>query len=270
MTILLLETATAVCSVALALDGEVLAELHSDQPNAHSSRLPLFVEQLFEQCHITPKQLDAVCVSSGPGSYTGLRIGVSSAKGFCYALSIPLLSVPTLQGMAAQYYTQHPDYRGMVCPMIDARRMECYTAFFEMENRKGLLPCKPSPCKPILIENNPSATTKFSILNSQFSILKPTSADIIESGIYDDFLNRGEVMFIGDGAEKTRALLGIHPNARYDTDFRISAAGMLPIAMQRLQAGQVEDVAYFEPFYLKDFVAKKSVVRGLKEVRTKK
>ena len=263
MTILLLETATAVCSVALARDGEVLAELHSDQPNAHSSRLPLFVEQLFEQCHITPKQLDAVCVSSGPGSYTGLRIGVSSAKGFCYALSIPLLSVPTLQGMAAQYYTQHPDYHGMVCPMIDARRMECYTAIFEIENSK------------LKIENYPdaAANSQFSILNSQLnklSTLKPTSADIIESGIYDDYLNRGEVMFIGDGAEKTRALLGIHLNARYDTDFRISAAGMLPIAIQRLQAGQVEDVAYFEPFYLKDFVAKKSVVRGLKEVRTKK
>ena len=252
MTILLLETATAVCSVALARNGEVLAELHSDQPNAHSSRLPLFVEQLFEQCDITPKQLDAVCVSSGPGSYTGLRIGVSSAKGFCYALSIPLLSVPTLQGMAAQYYAQHPCYHGMVCPMIDARRMECYTAIFEMENGEWRM------------ENNPSVATKFSILNSQFSILKSTSADIIESGIYDDYLNRGDVTFIGDGAEKTRALLGIHPNARYDADFRISAAGMLPIAIQRLQEGQVEDVAYFEPFYLKDFMAKKSVVRGLK------
>ncbi len=230
MTIMLLETATAVCSVALARDGEVLAELHSDQPNAHSSRLPLFVEQLFEQCHITPKQLDAVCVSSGPGSYTGLRIGVSSAKGFCYALSIPLLSVPTLQGMAAQYYAQHPDYGGMVCPMIDARRMECYTAVYA----------------------------------SPTELIKPTSADIIESGIYDEYLNRGEVTFVGDGAEKTRELLGVHPNARYASDFRISAAGMLPIAMQRLQAGQVEDVAYFEPFYLKDFVAKKSIVRGLK------
>jgi tRNA threonylcarbamoyladenosine biosynthesis protein TsaB len=227
---MLLETATAVCSVALARDGEVLAELHSDQPNAHSSRLPLFVEQLFEQCHITPKQLDAVCVSSGPGSYTGLRIGVSSAKGFCYALSIPLLSVPTLQGMAAQYYAQHPDYGGMVCPMIDARRMECYTAVYA----------------------------------SPTELIKPTSADIIESGIYDEYLNRGEVTFVGDGAEKTRELLGVHPNARYASDFRISAAGMLPIAMQRLQAGQVEDVAYFEPFYLKDFVAKKSIVRGLK------
>ena len=247
MTILLLETATAVCSVALARDGEVLAELHSDQPNAHSSQLPLFVNQLFTQCGITPSRLEAVCVSSGPGSYTGLRIGVSSAKGFCYALSIPLLSVPTLQGMAAQYYAQHLDYHGMVCPMIDARRMECYTAILEMENHP-----------------NAAANFQLSTFNSQLSILKPTTADIIVSGIYDDYLNRGEVVFLGDGAEKTRALLGIHPNARYDTDFRISAAGMLPIAMQKLQAGQMEDVAYFEPFYLKDFVAKKSVVRGLK------
>ena len=229
MNLLLLETATAVCSVALALDGEVL-EIHSDQPNAHSSSLPLFVNQLFEQKHITPAQLDAVCVSSGPGSYTGLRIGVSSAKGFCYALSIPLLSVPTLQGMATQYYAQHPDYKGMVCPMIDARRMECYTAVFA----------------------------------SPTEMLKPTGADIVEQGIYDSFLDRGEVTFIGDGAEKTRSLLSSHPNARYAPEFQISAVGMLPIACQRLQAGQVEDVAYFEPFYLKDFVAKKSVVRGLK------
>ena len=254
MTILLLETATAVCSVALARDGEVLAELHSDQPNAHSSRLPLFVERLFDQCGITPSQLDAVCVSSGPGSYTGLRIGVSSAKGFCYALSIPLLSVPTLQGMAAQYYAQHPEYTGMVCPMIDARRMECYTAIFRVESGK------------LKVESSADPTNNFqlSTFNFQLSILKPTTADIIESGIYDDYLNRGEVVFLGDGAEKTREILGIHPNARYAPEFRISAAGMLPIAMQKLQAGQVEDVAYFEPFYLKDFVAKKSVVRGLK------
>ena len=230
MTILLLETATAVCSVALARDGKVLAELHSDQPNAHSSRLPLFIEQLFEQCHVEPKQLDAVCVSSGPGSYTGLRIGVSTAKGFCYALSIPLLSVPTLQSMAAQYYAQQPDYHGIVCPMIDARRMECYTAIYA----------------------------------SPTDQLKSISADIITPDIYDDYLNRGEVTFLGDGAEKTRALLGSHPNARYAPEFRISATGMLPIALQRLQAGQTEDVAYFEPFYLKDFVAKKSVVHGLR------
>lgn len=176
-----------------------------------------------------PAQVDAVCVSSGPGSYTGLRIGVSTAKGFCYALDRPLLSVPTLQGMAAQYYTQNPDYKGIVCPMIDARRMECYTAVFA------------SPVEE----------------------LKPVSADIITEGIYDQWLNRGEVTFIGDGAEKTRPILGVHANARYASDFRISAAGMLSVALNRLQASYFEDVAYFEPYYLKDFVAKKSVVRGL-------
>ena len=228
-TLLLIETATPVCSVALARDGVVLAELHSDEPNAHSSQLSPFINQLFAQCGTDPAQVDAVCVSSGPGSYTGLRIGVSTAKGFCYALDRPLLSVPTLQGMAAQYYTQNPDYKGMVCPMIDARRMECYTAVFA------------SPVEE----------------------LKPVSADIITEGIYDQWLNRGEVTFIGDGAEKTRPILGVHANARYASDFRISAAGMLSVALDRLQASHFEDVAYFEPYYLKDFVAKKSVVRGL-------
>lgn len=228
-TLLLIETATPVCSVALARDGVVLAELHSDEPNAHSSQLSPFINQLFAQCGTHPAQVDAVCVSSGPGSYTGLRIGVSTAKGFCYALDRPLLAVPTLQGMAAQYYTQNPDYKGMVCPMIDARRMECYTAVFA------------SPVEE----------------------LKPVSADIITEGIYDQWLNRGEVTFIGDGAEKTRPILGVHANARYASDFRISAAGMLSVALDRLQASHFEDVAYFEPYYLKDFVAKKSVVRGL-------
>ena len=228
-TLLLIETATPVCSVALARDGVVLAELHSDEPNAHSSQLSPFINQLFAQCGMDPSQVDAVCVSSGPGSYTGLRIGVSTAKGFCYALDRPLLAVPTLQGMAAQYYTQNPDYKGMVCPMIDARRMECYTAVFA------------SPVEE----------------------LKPVSADIITEGIYDQWLNRGELTFIGDGAEKTRPILGVHANARYASDFRISAAGMLSVALNRLQSSHFEDVAYFEPYYLKDFVAKKSLVRGL-------
>ena len=130
MLILLIETATAVCSVALANDNKILAEVHSEEPNAHSSKLSPFIEQIFAQCGKKVSQLDAVCVSSGPGSYTGLRIGVSTAKGLCYALGKPLLAVPTLQGMAAQYYAMHPEYRGMVCPMIDARRMECYTAIY--------------------------------------------------------------------------------------------------------------------------------------------
>ena len=134
-----------------------------------------------------------------------------------------------MQSMAAQYYASHPDYKGMVCPMIDARRMECYTAIYA------------SPAEE----------------------LKSVSADIITQGIYDEFLDRGEVTFIGDGAEKTRPLLGVHPNARYDNTFLISSSGLRTLAFDKLERHQVEDVAYFEPYYLKDFVAKKSVVRGL-------
>lgn len=229
MDILLLETATQVCSVALMHDGAIVAEIHSDIPNAHSSKLSLFIEQIFSDAKISIKELGAVCVSSGPGSYTGLRIGVSSAKGICFALGIPLLSVPTLQNMASLYFEDHPDYDGLVCPMIDARRMECYTALYD---RKGTV--------------------------------KGTAAEVIEPGIYDRWLNGKQVTFIGDGAEKTRPILSVHENALYDNTFRISATGMATIAMDKLQKKEFEDVAYFEPFYLKDFVAKKSVVHGLK------
>ena len=127
MKILLIETATQVCSVALYDGGSIVATRGSDSPNAHSSHLAVFVDEIMKERGIEPSDIDAVCVSSGPGSYTGLRIGVSSAKGLCYALGKPLLSVPTLVSMAALYYRQHPEYQGMVCPMIDARRMECYT-----------------------------------------------------------------------------------------------------------------------------------------------
>ena len=235
--ILLIETATQICSVALAVDGKVVARRESDTPNAHSTCLSVFIDEVLKESHLTSRDLGAVCVSAGPGSYTGLRIGVSTAKGFCYALGIPLLSVPTLLSMAALYYRQHPDYHGLVCPMIDARRMECYTMIVERELR---------------------------MKNEELRILRDTSADVIEAGCFDEWLNRGEVMFIGDGAEKTKDILGAHPNARYDNSFRLSAEGMLELAESRLHDGKTEDVAYFEPFYLKDFVAKKSVVHGLR------
>ena len=228
MRILLIETATNVCSVVVAVDGRVVLKRESDAPNAHSTQMPLFPKEMLAEGNP-----DAVCVSAGPGSYTGLRIGVSSAKGLCYGLGIPLLSVPTLLGMASLYYRQHPDYHGFVCPMIDARRMECYTMI---------------------------------VRSSEFGVqsLRETHADVITEHIYDEWLDRGEVMFIGDGAAKTREVLGGHPNARYDESFRISAEGMLPLAEAKLAKGEAEDVAYFEPFYLKDFVAKKSVVHGLR------
>ena len=240
MTILLIETATQICSVALAVDGEIVAERHSDEPNAHSSKLALFIDDLLNHSstqalkHSSTQalkhSLSAVCVSSGPGSYTGLRIGVSSAKGIAYALGIPLLAVPTLQNMAMLYYAQHPDYDGLVCPMIDARRMECYTAIF---SRQGML--------------------------------RDTQADVIEEGIFDNWLNDNKVTFIGDGAAKTRPILSTHPNALYDDTFQLSASGMFQEAQRKLEAGEKEDTAYFEPFYLKDFVAKKSVVHGLRD-----
>lgn len=222
--ILLLETATPVCSAVICHEGKVLAERYADDPAAHSTQLPGFIRDMLPQVG-----LEAVCVSSGPGSYTGLRIGVSTAKGLCYALDIPLLSVPTLQSMAAQYYMEHPDYQGLVCPMIDARRMECYAAIY----------------------------------NRQLEALKPTAADIIEEGIYDSYLNENEVVFIGNGAEKTRPILSLHPHARW-AEFTLSARGMMQLAEAKLAAGQHEDTAYFEPYYLKDFVAKKPVVKGLR------
>lgn len=225
MRILLIETATAVCSVAMAEEGRVVARRECDAPNAHSTQLPLYVKELLAE-----GKPDAVGVSAGPGSYTGLRIGVSTAKGLCYALDIPLVSVPTLRGMASLYNLQHPDYQGLVCPMIDARRMECYTMVVGRQR-----------------------------------VLRDTQADVIVPGFYDEYLNREEVTFIGDGAAKTRDILGVHPNARYDSSFRISADGLLPLVEQKLQRGETEDVAYFEPFYLKDFVAKKSVVHGLRD-----
>ena len=225
MKLLLIETATQVCSVAIANEQGLLAERRSTAPNAHSSQLSPFIGELMEN----PSELSAVCVSAGPGSYTGLRIGVSTAKGFCYALDIPLLSVPTLESMAAQYFVDHPDSQGLVCPMIDARRMECYTAFY-------------GPAGEV----------------------RGTQADIIDPGIYDEYLDKGSVTFIGDGAAKCFPLLSSHPNARLDETFSISARGLLPVALRKLAAGKTEDVAYFEPFYLKDFVAKKSVVRGLR------
>jgi tRNA threonylcarbamoyladenosine biosynthesis protein TsaB len=230
MKILLIETATSVCSVAMAEEGRVVAVRESVDANAHSTRMPLFVKELLEG-----NSPDAVCVSAGPGSYTGLRIGVSTAKGLCYGFGVPLLSVPTLLSMAALYYRRHPEYKGLVCPMIDARRMECYTMIV------GL-------CEE----------------DEDLRIIRDTQADVIEAGCFDKWLDQGQVVFIGDGAAKTRDILGVHVNASFDVDFRPSAEGMVDIAVAKMAHGEKEDVAYFEPFYLKDFVAKKSVVHGLR------
>lgn len=227
--ILLLETATPVCSVVLCEGDTILAQRNSSDAQAHSAKLAVFINEIVAESGRKMHDIEAVCVSSGPGSYTGLRIGVSAAKGLCYALEKPLLAVPTLKSMAAQYLMEHPDYDGWVCPMVDARRMECYAAIYDRD----------------------------------LAEIKPTSADIIEEGIYDRYLDQNKVTFVGNGAEKTQPILGVHSNARWDR-FEISAKGMMAPAQALLKEGKAEDVAYFEPFYLKDFVAKKPVVKGLR------
>jgi len=214
--------------VALATDGVLTALREShDLGYSHSEKLTLYIEELLAESGITPADLHAVCVAKGPGSYTGLRIGVSAAKGLCYALGIPLLSIDALQSLA--HWTLHhlteEERAGIALlrPMIDARRMEVYTAAFDMQG---------DPVSPI-------------------------AAVIIDAISFADELANGQVLFVGDGAEKCRTDLA-HPNARFKASLRPSAQGMFALAELKLAAGNVEDVAYFEPFYLKDFVAGKA------------
>ncbi len=227
--ILLIETATKVCSVGLARNGEIISikEDHSMQ-YSHSSLLTSFMEEVVQSAGIDFKDLDAVAVSKGPGSYTGLRIGVSAAKGLCYALDIPLISVNTLQAMAYMAAGETGDDVSFYVPMIDARRMEVYNAVFD----------------PSL---NP---------------IRETMAEIIDEGSLDRFLHQGRVVVFGDGAAKCHEILK-HPNAAFYGDIHPSVKGMLVPAREKFGHKEFEDIAYFEPFYLKDFVAGKPKVKGL-------
>ena len=225
-TILNIETSTEVCSVVLAKDGKILFEKESTQGLSHSELLTVFIEELFAENKLQMRILDAVAVSKGPGSYTGLRIGVSVAKGLCYALDIPLIAVGTLDAMG--YYVcqnlNHTDNISndniLFCPMIDARRMEVYTALY---NSKG--------------EN-----------------IKQVSAEIIDENSFSSFLKDHKVQFFGNGSAKCKSLL-IHPNALFEGPSKTSARFMQNLAEKKYNTNEFENVAYFEPFYLKDFVA---------------
>ncbi len=225
-TILLIETATEVCSAAISCDGRILAAKETIEGYNHSEKLTVFIEELLKECNIPVTNLDAVCVSRGPGSYTGLRIGVSVAKGICYALNKPLISVGTLDALAYQV-AQHPQDYGLtlnsstlLCPMIDARRMEVYTALFD------------------------DAGTPITGIEAR----------IIDDNSYAPELDIREVIFFGNGAAKCKLVLN-HPNARFPCDVHASARFMSALANNRYNLHEFEDVAYFEPFYLKDFVA---------------
>ncbi len=218
--IILIETATALCSTALAEDGRIVACRRSDEPRAHAARTAPFIDEMLRERGLKVADCDAVCVSSGPGSYTGLRVGVSTAKGLCFGAGLPLLSVGTLEVLFHQALDGGlPEGCRAVVPMVDARRMECYTAVFAPDG----------------------------------TLLRPVQAEEIGPDSFSDLLSEGPVLFIGDGTDKCREALN-HPNARF-VQACPDAASMLRPAQRAWEEKRFEDLAYFEPFYLKEFVA---------------
>lgn len=226
--ILLLETATSVCSVALSVNGKIVAAKEEIGLNLHASKLTLFIQEVLQSAQVNFNELNAVCISKGPGSYTGLRIGTSTAKGLCFALDIPLLAINTLEMMAMGFRTKNPNYKGLLCPMIDARRMEVYST----------------------------------ILDSDLKIIRPTEAKIIDGDSFSDFLAVQEIAFFGDGAAKCKAVIE-NKNATFYEDNFNSAGNMACMADKAVASKAFEDVAYFEPFYLKDFLVTTSKKNSL-------
>ena len=226
-TLLQIETATQVCSAALSVDGETIALKELAAQNIHAGSLTLFIQEVMQQAGVSYHELDAVAVSKGPGSYTGLRIGVSTAKGICFAQDKPLIGIDTLKMMAKGFLAANSSYTGLICPMIDARRMEVFTSLYD----------------------------------HHLSEILPVSAKIIDEESFHSELKGQLITFIGDGAMKCNTSI-LSPNAAFSGQNFNSAANMSSLALEAFKQGHFEDVAYFEPYYLKDFVitqAKKKV-----------
>lgn len=217
--ILLIETATTTCSVALTENDRVISVKELNEPNIHASQITLFIEEVMLNANKNYSDLHAIAVSMGPGSYTGLRIGVSTAKGLCYALDIPLIAIDTIEAMASGLMKSIdiPDSAFLI-PMLDARRMEVYTGVY----RKDL------------------------------SIVEAVSAKIVDENSFKQF-DKHELFFFGDGADKFKTLFSNHDTINF-VDFSTSASHLNVLALQKYNSAQFEDVAYFEPFYLKDFL----------------
>lgn len=235
--ILCLETATPSCSVALIHNGEVLACEEDPKGQNHSEKITLFIDSVMKKAGISYNQLDAVAVSMGPGSYTGLRIGVSTAKGICYAVSKPLIAVETLESMAyggkvvisSEVEKSSVNDNMILIPAIDARRMEVYAAIFDENVNK----------------------------------IKDTEAVIIDENSFADIKKDHHLYLFGDGADKCAELFANDDKITVIKDFYCSAKYMNTIAQQKLNNKDFVDVAYFEPFYLKDFVPGTPTVKGL-------
>jgi tRNA threonylcarbamoyladenosine biosynthesis protein TsaB len=222
--ILNIESATNICSVSIARKGKLLGSKESRDDKSHASLLTVFIGELISRLQLEFSELDAVAVSKGPGSYTGLRIGVSTAKGIAYGAGIKLIGIPTLQVMAFSITQQFSSIKSskniLLCPMIDARRMEVFTALYTPEN----------------------------------SLYKEISAEIVHPGFFSDILRKKEIWFFGNGSEKCRNVIH-HPNARFIEGIEPSSTWMVKLAERAFHKEQFEDIAYFEPFYLKDFIA---------------
>ena len=216
-TLLCIETATTNCSVALSVDGSVIS-LQEDNNNqySHAERLHIYIEELLKSSNLNKTQLQAIAVSKGPGSYTGLRIGVSAAKGLCFALDIPLISIPTLESLANQVKKNN----GIIVSMLDARRMEVYSAVFDANKIQ----------------------------------IRDTKAEVLFKDSFLEYLNKGLVYFIGNGVDKFKNIC-THKNAVFIEDKLPSAAEMGILAEGKYKKRDFEDLAYFEPYYLKDFIA---------------
>ena len=218
MLILHIETSTNVCSVALSENGACLFSKSNADGMNHAALLSVFIAEALKVLKPTNKKLDAVAISSGPGSYTGLRIGVSTAKGLCYGFGIPLIAVSTLEVLTIQAFNSVENKGNLFCPMIDARRMEVYSAFY---NEKGI-------------------------------IQREISADIITSDSYAEILANQPVYFFGSGAEKCKTTL-THSNAHFIDNLIPLAENMISFAEKAFVENRFVDTAYFEPFYLKEF-----------------
>lgn len=224
--ILLIETATERCSCALANEQGIVSYAESNEPNSHSAKLSLLIDGLFTQTQYSYSNLSAIAVSIGPGSYTGLRIGVSTAKGLAYALDIPVIALKTCEIFAAPVFEKN--HNACCVAMIDARRMEVYASIFH--NKKEIKPC---------------------------------SADILEEGIYEEYLSDKEnVIFVGNCLEKAKRVFELK-NYFFDLSVELSAKNMQGLAFEKYNKKEFVDVAYFEPFYLKSFEAAPSKVKGL-------
>ncbi|MBR4637926.1 MAG: tRNA (adenosine(37)-N6)-threonylcarbamoyltransferase complex dimerization subunit type 1 TsaB [Bacteroidales bacterium] len=231
-TILHIETATDVCSVALSRGAEVIGLKEEAGGNNHARHLLPFVEEALKQGGCTVKDLDGVAVSVGPGSYTGLRIGVSTAKGIAYTAGIPVMAIGTLEGIAQgakASWTGSDDVQPQIVPMIDARRMEVFTSRYDFA----------------------------------MNMMEEVSSKIVDENTFAELLATQTVVFCGNGMPKCRELLSASPNARF-VDAPVSARYLLPAALKKWKEQAFEDVAYFEPFYLKEYVAAKPVVKGLR------